>query len=59
MFERELEKMFHDVGGCTSSIAFLDNYSNLIIDDDKLGLHSMKANKQSHKTYTIRGFCLL
>jgi len=46
-FDRELEKMFRDVGGRTSSIAFVEGYSNLIIDDEKLHLRSVKANDRS------------
>jgi hypothetical protein len=39
--------MFRDVGGRTSSIAFIEGYSNLIIDDEKLRLRSVKANDRS------------
>ena len=34
--DRELEKLFHDVGGRTSHITFVDRCANLIIDDEKL-----------------------
>ena len=33
---RELEKLFRDVEGITSHIAFIDGYNNLIINDEKL-----------------------
>jgi len=44
---RELEKIFRDVGGWTSHSAFVDGYTNLIIDDEKLRMHSTKANSSS------------
>jgi hypothetical protein len=34
--DRELEKLFRDVGGRTSDICFIEGYTNLIIDDEKL-----------------------
>ncbi len=45
--DRELEKLFRDVGGRTSQIAFIDGYTDLIIDDEKLRMHSTKANQHS------------
>jgi hypothetical protein len=42
-----LEKLFHDVGGRTSHIAFVDGYTNLIIDDEKFRMRSTKANSSS------------
>ena len=51
--DRELEKLFHDVGGQTSHIAFIDGFANLIIDDDKLGMLSTKASHNSHSKHNI------
>jgi hypothetical protein len=45
--DRELEKLFRDVGGRTSHIAFVDGYTDLIIDDEKLRMRSTKANQHS------------
>jgi len=45
--DRELEKLFRDVGGRTADICFVDGYTNLIIDDEKLGMCSSKANHSS------------
>jgi hypothetical protein len=45
--DQELEKLFHDVDGQTSHIAFVDGYTNLIIDNEKLRIHSTKANSSS------------
>jgi hypothetical protein len=36
-FDKELEKMLCNVGSQISSIAFIDGYSNRIIDDEKPG----------------------
>ena len=38
--DRELEKLFRDVGGRTADICFVDGYTNLIIDDEKLRMRS-------------------
>ena len=40
--DRELEKLFHDVGGHTSQLACIDGYTNLIIDDEKLRMRHQK-----------------
>jgi hypothetical protein len=45
--DRELEKLFRDVGGRTSEICFSEGYSNLIIDDEKLRMRSTKAAESS------------
>ena len=45
--DRELEKLFRDVGGRTSHIAFINGYTDLIIDDEKLRMRSTKANESS------------
>jgi len=45
--DRELEKLFRDVGGRTSDIAFINGYTDLIIDDKKLCMRSTKANYAS------------
>lgn len=45
--DRELEKLFRDVGGRTSHIGFVDGYTNLIIDDKKLRMRSTKVNHSS------------
>ncbi len=37
---RELEKLFHDIGGQNADICFVDGYTNLIIDDEKLRVRS-------------------
>jgi hypothetical protein len=44
---RELEKLFRDVGGRTSNICFVDGYTNLMVDDEKLRMHSVKAAHSS------------
>jgi hypothetical protein len=44
--DRELEKLFRDVGGRTSHIAFIDGYTDLIIDE-QLRMRSTKANQHS------------
>ena len=45
--DRELEKRSRDVGGRTSNIGFVDGYTNLIIDDEKMRMRSTKANNSS------------
>jgi hypothetical protein len=45
--DRELEKLFRDVGGRTAHICFVDGYTNLIIDDEKLRMCSSKTNHSS------------
>jgi hypothetical protein len=45
--DRELEKLVRDVGGRTSEICFVEGYSNLIIDDEKLRMRSTKAAESS------------
>ena len=45
--DRELEKLFRDVGGRTSEICFVEGYTNLIIDDEKLRMRSTKAAESS------------
>jgi hypothetical protein len=42
--DQELEQLFRDVEGRTSNIAFVHVYTNLIIDDKELQLHSAKTN---------------
>ena len=44
---RELEKLFRDVGGRTSNICIVDGYTNLMVDDEKLRMHSVKAAHSS------------
>jgi len=45
--DRELEKMFCDVGGHASKLAFVLGKSSLIIDDEKLRGRSSKHNNLS------------
>ena len=44
--DRELEKLFGDVGdvgGRTADIYFIEGFTNLIIDNKELRMHSTKA----------------
>jgi hypothetical protein len=45
--DRELEKIFRDVGRRTADICFVDSYTNLIINNEKLRMHSNKAAHSS------------
>ena len=45
--DQKLKKLFRDVGGRTSHIAFIAGHTNLIINDEKLRMQSMKANHSS------------
>ncbi len=45
--DRDLEKLFRDVGGWTANTCFVDGYTNLIINDEKLRMRSTKAAHSS------------
>ena len=56
--DRELKKLFREMGGRASHIAFRDGYTNLIIDDKKLRMESLIANHSSlsrHKSAKLFG----
>ena len=42
-----MEKVFRDIGGQASSLAFVKGYTKLIVDDEKLRMRSTKCNDKS------------
>jgi hypothetical protein len=47
VIDREFEKLFRDVGGRTADICFFNGYTNLIINNEKLRMHSIKSARIS------------
>ncbi|EJK77849.1 hypothetical protein THAOC_00289 [Thalassiosira oceanica] len=62
--DRELEKLFRDLGGHVSGLAFIRAVTQLIIDDDKLRMRSAKVaelsmiRSKSGKAFGCVGNCM-
>ena len=62
--DREMEKLFVQFGNHSATLVFVEGYTDLIIDDEKLCMRSHKCNdkslsrSKSHKSFGPVGNCL-